>query len=133
MKRGSRPPRTGALATTPDFQPGTGATPGVSRANTGANLDFRCVNSIVVVSARWSAWWEAVAEGSVVPPGDLYFEVAEAAVDEDGVVAAQVQCAGHPVRGDVQGAAAVQEVPPDGVGGDGVVSGDSPGQEPVEV
>jgi hypothetical protein len=43
-------------------------------------------------------------------------QVGEAAVDEDGVVAAQVERAGHLVVGDVQGAAGVQEVAPELVG-----------------
>src|SRR5208283_1806634 len=42
---------------------------------------------------RWqmSAGREAEAQGPVVPPGDGDFEVGEAGVDEDGVVAAQVE------------------------------------------
>jgi hypothetical protein len=50
-------------------------------------------------------------------------EVGEAGVDEDGVVAAQVQCAGDAVFGDVQGAGGVQEVPPVGFGGGFFVPG----------
>jgi putative transposase len=60
-------------------------------------------------------------------------QVGEAAVDEDGVVAAQVERAGHLVVGDVQGAAGVQEVAPELVGGGGLVAGQLAGQEPVEV
>jgi hypothetical protein len=60
-------------------------------------------------------------------------QVGEACVDEDGVVAAQVERAGHLVVGDVQGAGGVQEVAPELVGGGGLVAGQAAGQEPVEV
>ncbi len=76
---------------------------------------------------------EAEAQGPVVPPGDGDFEVGEAGVDEDGVVAAQVEGAGDGVRGDVQGAGGVQEVPPDGVGGGAFVAWQLAGEQPVEV
>src|SRR5216110_3259776 len=72
----------------------------------------------------WSSWWEPEPQGAPVPPGDGDFEAGEAGVDEDGVVAAQVQRAGDGVAGDVQGAGGVQEVPPDLVRGGIFVSGE---------
>jgi hypothetical protein len=70
-----------------------------------------------------SAWWEPEAEGAVVPPRDGEVEVGEAAVDEDGVVGAQVEVDGDGVVGDVQGAGGVEEVSPELVGGGGFVAG----------
>jgi hypothetical protein len=59
-------------------------------------------------------WKEA--EGAAFPRGwDV--QVGKAAVDEAGVVAAQVKRAGLLVVGDVQGAGGVQEVPPELVPG----------------
>lgn len=54
-------------------------------------------------------------------------------VDQLGVVAAEFERAGHALVGDVQGAGVVEEVPPDGVGGGGVVAGQVAGEEAVEV
>lgn len=68
-----------------------------------------------------------------MPPGDRYLEVAEASVDQDWMVAAQVQCAGDPRVVDLQGAGGVQEVPPDPVRGGVLVSGQLEGEQPVEV
>src|SRR6266568_2608883 len=70
-----------------------------------------------------SSWREPEPQGAPVPPGDWYFQVGEAGVDEDGVVAAEVQRAGHGIGGDVQGAGGVEEVPPDPVGGRVLVAG----------
>src|SRR5262249_37571049 len=81
----------------------------------------------------WSAWREPEAQGAAVPPGDRHLEVGEAGVDEDGVVAAQVQRAGDVVPGDVQGSGGVEEVPPDLVGGGVVVPVELEREQPVEV
>ena len=67
--------------------------------------------------AWWSSWREAEAQGAPVPPGDLRLEVGETGVDEDGVVAAEIERAGDVVPGDVKGAGGVGEMPPDLVGG----------------
>src|SRR5713226_8056331 len=112
-----------------------------------SNLDSRYRKSVEVLgrlaaraacrgeSCRWlmSAGREAEAQGPVVPPGDGDFEVGEAGVDEDGVVAAQVEGAGDGAGGDVQGAGGVQEVPPDGVGCGAFVAWQHAGEQPVEV
>jgi hypothetical protein len=99
-------------------------------AGTGA-----CLTSIpgAVVELRsglpecGSSGWEAEAQGAVVPPGDGDVEVGVAGVDEYWVVAAQVERAGHGVVGEVQGAAGVEEVAPDGVRGGGGVAGELAG------
>src|SRR6266571_4823626 len=70
-----------------------------------------------------SAWREAEPQLAVLPPGDREFEVGEAGVDQDGVVAAQVQRAGDAGVVDVQGAGGVKEVPPDPLWGGGLVAG----------
>ena len=104
---------------------GLATTPAI--LNTITSLDSRYRKSVEVLgrlavrsagrgeSSRWqlSARREAEAQGPVVSPGDGDFEVGEADVDEDGVVATQVEDAGDGVRGDVQGAGGVQEVPPE--------------------
>ena len=64
----------------------------------------------------WLARRESELQAAVVPPGDRDLEVGEAGIDEDGVVAAQVERAGDGVCGDVRGAGSVEEVPPDFVG-----------------
>ena len=110
------------------------------------NLDSRCRNSVEVWVARrprggswrclagqWSAGWESEAQGPAVPPGDGEFEVGEAGVDEDGVVAAQGEVGGDAVGGDLQGAGVVEEVPPDRVGGGAGVAGQVAGEQAVEV
>src|SRR5258708_29514728 len=78
---------------------------------------------LVFPGVWWSTWREPEPHCAAVPPGDGDFEVGEAGVDQDRVVAAQVQRAGDSVFGDVQGAGGVQEVLPDPVGGGGFVAG----------
>ncbi|MGI5514641.1 hypothetical protein ACQEXF_38495 [Streptomyces sp. CA-106131] len=63
---------------------------------------------IEVCSARFSVG-EAEAQGSVVPPVDGDLQVGEACVDQNGVMAAQVESAGHGVLADVQGSGGVEE------------------------
>jgi hypothetical protein len=58
-----------------------------------------------------SAWREGEAEGAVAPPGDGDGDFGEAGVDEDGVVAAEMECAGDAGGVDVQGAGGVEQVP----------------------
>ena len=49
----------------------------------GAEVELR----LSAGSGQGSAWGEAEAEGAAFPPGDGDFEVGEAGVDEDGVLA----------------------------------------------
>ncbi len=55
---------------------------------------------------------EPESEGAAVPLGDRGFKLGEPGVNEDGVVAAQVQRAGDAGVVDLQGAGGVEEVPP---------------------
>src|SRR5258706_6506056 len=84
-------------------------------------------------AAGWSAWREPEAQDVSVPPGDGDLKVGEACVDEDGVVAAQVQRAGDAGVVDVQDAGGVREVSPDPVGGGGLVPVELEREQPVKV
>src|SRR6266516_2889560 len=94
-----------------------------------AGCGVRWVRRLMTGWGIWvgSAWREGEAELAVLPPGDGQVEVGEATSDEDGVVAAEVECAGDVVVGDVQGAGGVQEVPPELVGGGVGVAGQAAG------
>ena len=67
-----------------------------------ANLDSRS-GQLRFPRAGWLARRESEPQAAAVPPGDRDLEVGEAGVDEDGMVAAQVQRAGDAGGVDVQG------------------------------